>query len=202
MKKLIVRKLYRLVLLVVPVLYYYWYKKYYVLAIVCAFAFSLTLDIIRLTNPAANEKVRQFFGPFAKFMRFIAKREELRDLSGTTYTLMGCTIVMVFMPKTVGITAILFNIFGDLFATIIGIRFGKTKILGEKTLEGSLACFISLIIVVAWSNWKLQLPWVVGIIGAVIATITELVPIKIHNFKINDNLTIPILSGVVMWLLL
>jgi len=127
MKKLIVRKLYRLVLLVVPVLYYYWYKKYYVLAIVCAFAFSLTLDIIRLTNPAANEKVRQFFGPFAKFMRFIAKREELRDLSGTTYTLMGCTIVMVFMPKTVGITAILFNIFGDLFATIIGIRIWKNK---------------------------------------------------------------------------
>jgi len=62
MKKLIVRKLYRLVLLVVPVIYYYWYKKYYVLAIVCAFAFSLTLDIIRLTNPTANDKVRQFLG--------------------------------------------------------------------------------------------------------------------------------------------
>lgn len=202
MKKLIVRKLYRLVLLVVPVIYYYWYKKYYVLAIVCAFAFSLTLDIIRLTNPTANDKVRQFFGPFAKFMRFIAKREELRDLSGTTYALMGCAIIMITMPKTVGITAILFNIFGDLFATIIGIRFGKTKILGEKTLEGSVACFLSQIAVVAWSNWKLGLPWFVGIIGAIFGTVAELVPIRVHNFKINDNLTIPILSGVVMWLLL
>ncbi len=202
MKKLIVRKLYRLVLLVVPVIYYYWYKKYYVLAIVCAFAFSLTLDIIRLTNPTANDKVRQFFGPFAKFMRFIAKREELRDLSGTTYALMGCAIIMITMPKTVGITAILFNIFGDLFATIIGIRFGKTKILGEKTLEGSVACFLSQIAVVAWSNWKLGLPWFVGIIGAIFGTVVELVPIRVHNFKINDNLTIPILSGVVMWLLL
>jgi len=202
MKKLIVRKLYRLVLLVVPIIYYYWYKKYYVLAIVCAFAFSLTLDIIRLTNPTANDKVRQFFGPFAKFMRFIAKREELRDLSGTTYALMGCAIIMITMPKTVGITAILFNIFGDLFATIIGIRFGKTKILGEKTLEGSVACFLSQIAVVAWSNWKLGLPWFVGIIGAIFGTVVELVPIRVHNFKINDNLTIPILSGVVMWLLL
>jgi len=135
-------------------------------------------------------------------MRFIAKREELRDLSGTTYALMGCAIIMITMPKTVGITAILFNIFGDLFATIIGIRFGKTKILGEKTLEGSVACFLSQIAVVAWSNWKLGLPWFVGIIGAIFGTVVELVPIRVHNFKINDNLTIPILSGVVMWLLL
>ncbi len=201
MKKLILRKLYRLVLLAVPIIYYYWYKKYYVLAVVCAFAFSLTLDIIRLTNPAANDAVRRFFGPFARFMRLIAKKEELRDLSGTTYTLMGCTIIVITMPKMIGITAILFNIFGDLFATIIGKRFGRRKILGEKTLEGSLACFLSLIAVVAWSNWKLGLPWGVGIVGAVIGTIVELVPLKIKSLQINDNLTIPILSGVVMWLL-
>ena len=197
MKKLILRKLYRLVLLIVVVIYYYWPKKYVVLSVAIAFAVVLTLDLIRLTKPAANDVVRKIFKPFAIFMRYIAKREELKDLSGTSYSLMGCLIIVALIPKVVGITAILFNIFGDLFATIVGKTIGKVKITKDKTLEGSLACFISMMVVVLWSHSRLSLPWFAGFVGAIAGTLIELVPLKI-----NDNLTIPILSGVFMWLLI
>ena len=197
MKKLIIRKLYRLVLLAVPIIYYYWPKKYVVLAVSIAFAFVLILDLIRLTKPSANEVVRKIFKPFAIFMRYIAKREELKDFSGTTYSLMACTIIVITMPKVVGMTAVLFNIFGDLFATVVGKTIGKVKIMKGKTLEGSLACFISMLLVVSWSHSRLLLPWTVGLAGAFTGTIIELI-----SLKLNDNLTIPVLSGVVMWLLI
>jgi len=196
MKKLFLRKTYRLVLLAVVIIYYYWPKKYVILAVSLAFLFSLTLDAIRLISPKANEVVKTIFKPFARFMRFIAKKEELRDFSGTTYALMGCTIIVILFPKYIGIPAILFNIFGDLFATVIGKSIGHIKILHGKTLEGSLACFFAMFIVVIWAHLKLQLPFLAGTLGALTGTIVELV-----SLKINDNLTIPIFSGVVMWLL-
>jgi glycerol-3-phosphate acyltransferase PlsY len=196
MKKLIIRKLYRLVLLLVVIIYYYWPKKYVILSVSIAFALVLTLDLIRLTKPSTNEVVKKIFKPFAIFMRYIAKKEELRDFSGTTYSLMGCLIIVALMPKVVGITAILFNIFGDLFATIVGKTIGKVKIVNNKTLEGSIACFVSMFLVVLWSHFKLFLPWIPGLAGAFIGTVIELVALKL-----NDNLTIPILSGVTMWLL-
>ncbi|NCO28857.1 MAG: hypothetical protein COS15_04350 [Caldiserica bacterium CG02_land_8_20_14_3_00_36_38] len=196
MKKLIIRKLYRLVLLLVVIIYYYWPKKYVILSVSIAFALVLTLDLIRLTKPSTNEVVKRIFKPFAIFMRYIAKKEELRDFSGTTYSLMGCLIIVALMPKVVGITAILFNIFGDLFATIVGKTIGKVKIVNNKTLEGSIACFVSMFLVVLWSHFKLFLPWIPGLAGAFIGTVIELVALKL-----NDNLTIPILSGVTMWLL-
>lgn len=196
MKKLIIRKLYRLVLLLVVIIYYYWPKKYVILSVSIAFALVLTLDLIRLTKPSTNEVVKKIFKPFAIFMRYIAKKEELRDFSGTTYSLMGCTIIVITMPKAIGITAILFNIFGDLFATIVGKTIGKVNIVNNKTLEGSTACFVSMFLVVLWSHFKLFLPWIPGLAGAFIGTVIELVALKL-----NDNLTIPILSGVTMWLL-
>jgi glycerol-3-phosphate acyltransferase PlsY len=92
-------------------------------------------------------------------------------------------------------TAILFNIFGDLFATVIGKSYGKIKILSGKTLEGSFSCFASMLLVAVWSHYILSLPMIAGLVGAIAGTIIELVPLKL-----NDNLTIPILSGAVMWL--
>ncbi len=196
MKKLLFRKIYRLVLIVVVVIYYYWPIKYVILSVFLAFIFTLSLDIIRLISPKANEVVRRIFKPFARFMRFIAKKEELRDLSGTTYTLMGCTIIVIFFPKHIGIPAILFNVFGDMVATVIGKSIGRIKIFHDKTLEGSIACFIAMLFVVIWAQWKLQLPFLVGLSGALTGTFIELV-----SLKINDNLSIPIISGVVMWFL-
>ena len=197
MKRLFLRKIYRLALLAVVIIYYYWPKKYTVLAVFLAFLFSLALDIIRLVSPRANEVVKATFKPFARFMRFIAKKEELRDLTGTTYSLMGCTIIVVFFPRYIGIPAILFNTFGDMAATMVGKSIGHIKIMnGKKTAEGSIACFITMFLVVIWAHIKLQLPFLAGTLGALTGTVTELI-----SLKINDNLTIPIFSGVVMWLL-
>jgi dolichol kinase len=75
----------------------------------------------------------------------------------------------------------------------VGKTYGKTSVFG-KTFEGSLSCFLacSAIAVVVPG-----VPTVVGITGALAATLFELLPIPI-----DDNFRIPLGAGFVMQLLM
>jgi dolichol kinase len=69
----------------------------------------------------------------------------------------------------------------------VGKSIGRRKI-GSKTLEGSAACFLgSLAGGIFFVNPLL------AIIGALAAALAELIP------RVDDNLTIPILAGLVMF---
>lgn len=130
-----------------------------------------------------------------KHLAAILKKEERFRLTGTTYQLFGSLAVFLLFDKYTAITSLLFLAIGDCMARIIGQRFGKTRLF-HKSLEGSLACLGScLIIGVAMSYFSPNLTLLVAVIGAVTATLVELLPIPI-----DDNFTIPILSAGVMTL--
>ena len=65
--------------------------------------------------------------------------------------------------------------------------------IGNKTLSGSLACFIMCLFVGLIFNFEVNLKII--LIGAFTATIAELI-----STKINDNISIPVLSGCTMYL--
>jgi dolichol kinase len=72
----------------------------------------------------------------------------------------------------------------------VGKWIGKIKIFG-KTLEGSMAFFLSSLLIV-WSYPQLnRFP---GSLAALGATLIEVLPIKM-----DDNLTIPIVAGAIMF---
>ena len=82
-------------------------------------------------------------------------------------------------------------------ATIIGEQYGK-PILSHKSLEGSVACLVSCLLVGALMTKispAITLP--TALAGAVSATIVELLPIPI-----DDNLTVPLISGGIMTLIM
>ena len=83
---------------------------------------------------------------------------------------------------------------GDSFAALFGKKIPKFKI-GQKSIIGTLAGIFSSLVVVLLVNQIL--PTYVLVIGAVVAMLVELIP-----FPINDNLTIPILSGLIMIIIL
>jgi dolichol kinase len=65
-----------------------------------------------------------------------------------------------------------------------------------KTLEGSIACFVvcyGLTLIIPGPN----LPFPVGLVGALVATVFELLPIPL-----DDNFRIPLSAGFAMELLL
>jgi dolichol kinase len=67
-------------------------------------------------------------------------------------------------------------------------------ILGGKTLEGSAACFA---VCYGMTLFLPEVPFPVGLVGALVATIFELLPIPL-----DDNFRIPLSAGFTMELLL
>lgn len=149
-------------------------------------AIFITWEIVRFTAPSINQWMISHLG-------MILKREERIRPTGTTYLLIASLIVFLLFDKYVAIASLLFLSIGDLMATVIGQKFGKRRAF-NKSLEGSLACLAScLIIGIIMTRVGPVMVMPVAIAGAVTATVVELLPIPI-----DDNLTIPIFSAGIM----
>jgi dolichol kinase len=83
-------------------------------------------------------------------------------------------------------------------AALIGRKFGKHKFLA-KSLEGTLAFFISSCIVVLFTPkiGYFQGEFIIGFVAAFTGAITE----NISLGFVDDNLSIPLIVGFSMWIL-
>lgn len=120
----------------------------------------------------------------------IRDHEVKGGFTGASYILTTSALCIIFFPKSIAIAALIFIIIGDTAAALVGRRFGKHKLYQKKTIEGSLACLFSL---AAVSFLIPGLPTVVGLVGALTATLAEA-----FCGKLDDNLFVPISSGLVM----
>jgi dolichol kinase len=150
------------------------------------FFIVLALDIVRLKIPSLNKFIYSRFGSFVR-------QNEANKLTGTAPYVLGIGLSLFLYSTPVATAAVCFLAFGDVAATAVGERYGKTRI-GDKSLEGTTAFilasmtagfFLTLIGIA-------PLPAVI-VLGALIAAGVELIPLPI-----NDNLVIPIVSGAVM----
>ena len=129
---------------------------------------------------------------FFRFFEFILRRHERKGaITGATYYIIGTFLCIVIFDKNIAIVSVFFIVLGDTAAALVGKAWGRIKLIGNKSLEGSAACFVvCALISLFWLN-----P-IIGIIGAFVATLAELLPLRI-----DDNLTVPIISGAVMQLM-
>jgi len=130
-------------------------------------------------------------------LRIILKREERLQPTGTTLLLLASLVVFLLFEKYIAITALLFVAVGDPVAAMAGSRFGKHMLPSEKTVEGSIACLISCLIVgmlMLRASSVITLPMVTY--GAICATATEMLPVPA-----DDNFTMPLFSALVMALI-
>lgn len=154
------------------------------------FIIVLAIDGARLLVPAWN----RFF--VTRFGSLIRSNEE-HKLTGTASYVLGVGLSLYGYSPEVATAAICFLAVGDVAATTVGERYGKTRI-GDKSLEGTIAfavtalCagFILSVAGVHLATWVL-------IVGSLVAAGVELLPLMV-----NDNLSIPIVSGAVMELAL
>jgi dolichol kinase len=150
----------------------------------------LLLEIARLKIPAWNRCLLEHF-------RGVVRENEQDKLTGTIPYILGVGLSLYAYSPKVASAAVCFLAFGDVAATTVGERYGRTKI-GNKSLEGT-AAFIVAAVCAGLLLFSLGLEfkaWVM-ILGAFIAAAIELLPIPV-----NDNFVIPVLAGAAMELML
>ncbi len=88
--------------------------------------------------------------------------------------------------------------YGDAFAALIGTKFGKRKIYKKKSLEGTLAMFITSIIVVSVLLSIINIiPWY-GVIITTILTSIAVTIVELFTPNGLDTITCPFTSLIIM----
>lgn len=151
--------------------------------LLAALVISMVMEFHRFWQKSFRKTFHRIFGR-------ILRKHELKDFTGATYLLFASMLCVAFFEPIIASAAIAFLSIGDTFAALIGMNFGRRKFLGShKSLEGSLACFVScLIFGLLW----LGNPWQ-ALIGALAATIAEL-----GKIPLDDNIKIPLISAIAL----
>jgi len=155
-------------------------------ALLVAALVFLTLDMLRIHEPRLRTIFYRLFGD-------IVREHEKTMLLGATSLVAAALLTVYCFQKNIAVAALLFLTIGDSMAALIGKTYGRTHIFG-KTLEGSLACFSSCVFI---GLLVPGLPPDAVIIGALVATVFELLPIPI-----DDNFRIPLSAGFAMQILM
>ena len=180
------RKSIHLAGLVLPVIYLFLDKPTMLIFIGVLTGSALVVELMKWLSPSFGAL---FFRVFAFLLR---THERKGAMTGATYYLISAFLCIFFFSKTLAIVCIFFMILGDLSAALVGKKWGRTKLLGKKSLEGSAACFVVCVAIAL-----VKLNPVIAIVGALVATLVELMPVPI-----DDNLTVPLISGAVMHFLM
>lgn len=181
------RKSIHLLGLVVPILYFFTSRDLIIIGVGALLTLALAAELLKGVVPGVRVIFLRIFSPILR------SQEQKGGLTGSTYFLIGSFLCILFFDKTLAIVCLCFLTLGDLCAALIGKQWGRIKLFSRKSLEGSLACFV----VCTAAALLIGLHPVVAIAGALVATLIELLPIGV-----DDNVTIPLISGLAMHLLI
>lgn len=153
----------------------------------------LMLDIFRHRFEVLQKFTLKVFGG-------IMRRREVRGISGTTYLLLGAAVILAIFPHNIVALSLLFLALGDPVASFVGVKYGSLKIVGKKTLEGSLAAYAVCCFVAFWFySWKelmVEHIYIVSLLSGFIGAISEIIPLKI-----DDNFVQPVVNALLLYLL-
>src|SRR3989338_8985902 len=123
----------------------------------------------------------------------LARKKESKRMIAITFAALGVMVMLPMFDFTITLTALAMGFFGDALAALVGRKWGKTKLIHGKSLEGSLANGITCFLIgfIFLSN-----PLLIGAME-ITAMVVELV---INTLE--DNLYVPVMTGLVGQLLL
>ena len=121
----------------------------------------------------------------------VFRDSEDRRVLGSTWFAAGATAALLLFGQDIGGTAVLFLCWGDPLAEMVGRRWGRA---GQgKTLAGSLGCWVACLVAGAVGTGLGGLGVGAVLAGGVVATLVER-----WSPPPNDNLWMPVLSGLAM----
>ena len=179
------RKAFHLTLIIILVLYYILEKsvskQIALVTLVFILIFLLAIEYLRL----------ELNIEFPIITQLIRAKEE-RRMHAAIYFLSATIISLAVFDFKIALAALLMAVFGDMFAAIVGQRFGKTLIFKNKTLSGCLTELIIALIVGFI---------ILGNIYIIIAMAFTATIVETFVNELEDNLYVPLFAGFVGQLL-
>ena len=130
------------------------------------------------------------------FLNPLLRPEEWWHPTGAAYVLWGAMAASFCFEREIAVTALAYLAVGDAVSSSVGTYFG-TRRRGSARYFRCLGCFVSCIGVGATLYFAgFSIPPEIFFLAAITATIVES-----KLFPINDNLGIPLVTGLVMSLL-
>lgn len=151
----------------------------------------LTSIYILFDYSRKNEKLNYLYLYF--FSEITRSSEKKGAFTGATFVFLGITITIFFFEQHIAIPSILIMSLSDSASAIFGRKYNYTKI-KDKTLEGSIAFFITTLFIFYLFNFNLLL----SLFVAGILTLIEF----FDKLLIDDNLSLPIASAILITIFL
>lgn len=140
-----------------------------------------------------------FYTIFGNLLRPHELTSKQVKLTGASYVMLASLLVVVLFHQLIAITALGVLMVSDSCAALVGRRYGKKLLVGEKTLLGTLAFILSGwgVVLVIGNLFPIGLSYfIVAGIAVCIGAIAELFAKKWH---IDDNFIVPLAIGSFMW---
>lgn len=186
------RKAIHLFSLSIPLIYFFISRSLALALLVPLTAAFVGIDLARFYIPIVSRWFTRWFG------WLLRKHEQdinVKRLNGASHVLISAALCVLLFPKIITINAFTILIISDSTSALFGRRFGRHRFLG-KSLEGSMAFFVSAVIVILAAPKVQYVPmeYIIGIIAAAVGAVVEAASVHI-----DDNLSIPLSVGIVMW---
>ena len=146
---------------------------------------AIAIDMIRIHE----DRTRRFF---IRFFGGLIRDHEHFSLLGSTYLLIAALLAVEIFPQPVAAAALGFTILGDGVAALVGRGWGRTRFF-RKSFEGAAGGLAACLGWAAFLAATGALPWNVVLVGALVASLIELLPIPL-----DDNLGITLFAGYAM----
>jgi dolichol kinase len=146
----------------------------------------ISFECLRLRIPRLNE---WFFLHFGGLLR----PGERSRWTTSSYVLVAALVVYIAFGREIAVLAVCFLAVGDVAAAVVGGHVQRTRLFG-RAVDGDLACFAACLAVgCALVGAGLSVGWLAVLAGSAAATVGQAI-----RTPVDDNLTLPLLSGIVM----
>lgn len=155
---------------------------------------AILTDFFRLRYSGVNRIVIKALGP-------VMRESEKNAISGSTALMIGTLTIIYLFPRNIVTLALLFLAVGDPLASYVGIKYGRDKLLNNKSLQGAVGAFFActLISLVFYYSKNLMLDriLIVSLLSGLLGAFSELISLG----KLDDNFTFPVLSSCFLYIL-
>ena len=166
---------------------------------ICLLAVALIIMVALDIGRAYSNKIQRFYQKlFNKILRTHEINNRKSLFTGGTYLVISSFFIVLLFPMPIAVASIFIITYSDSAAALVGKLIGRIKIF-DKTLEGSIAFFLSGLLIIYLSPKVSTDPFEfqIAVFSLIICTILDVFPIKI-----DDNLSLPIVFSVLYLTLL